>query len=66
MEMAGRLSNMSTGMGDGSAVPPSSGVPMSRGVVLLGEAVSVLRSEWSATVSDAARLAGLRALWPQV
>jgi hypothetical protein len=39
---------------------------MSPGVVLLGEAVSVLRSEWSATVSDTARLAGLRALWPQV
>jgi hypothetical protein len=35
-------------------------------VVLLGEAVSVLRSEWSATVSDTARLAALRALWPQV
>src|SRR4030081_4166950 len=66
MDVAGRLSNMSTGMGDGSAVPPPPGVPISPGVVLLGEAVSVLRSEWSATVSDTARLAALRALWPQV
>ena len=66
MDVAGRLSNMSTGMGDGSAVPSPPGVPISPGVVLLGEAVSVLRSEWSATVSDTARLAALRALWPQV
>src|SRR3979490_1155220 len=66
MNVAGRLSNISKGTGDGSAIPPPPGVPISPGVVLLGEAVSVLRSEWSATVSDTARLAGLRALWPQV
>src|SRR5258705_4799134 len=54
---------MSAGNWDGQAALPLSDSP---GLVLLGEAVRVLRSEWSTTVSDVARLASLRALWPQV
>src|SRR5258705_2441308 len=57
---------MSAGNRDGQAAQAAPPLPCSPGLVLLGEAVSLVRSEWSTTVWDVARLASLRALWPQV
>ncbi len=54
------MSNMGTGEGIEAATSPSPGV------VLLGDAISVLRSEWASTFSDVSRLTSLRELWPQV
>ncbi len=54
------------GAGERSETVTSPEPAPSPGVVLLGDAISVLRSEWASTFSDVSRLTSLRELWPQV
>jgi hypothetical protein len=60
---------MGSDYGGSSAAPAESGArsaPSSRGIGLLREAIGVLAMEQGVEGSAAARLTGLRALWPEV